>query len=206
MVVGTPLRSILREAHDRSMAIANFGLRADKKTILVMGGSQGAQALNTSIVRNLDKIKDAGMQILHITGPNDYDRTIGCYENYQDISKVMPFCNEMHLAYVASDLAIVRSGASSLAEISAYAIPAILVPYPFATDDHQTLNANYYVKNGAAHLIKEEQLNTDSLFSFIDELFKDDGKCYREMKTSMKNLSRVDSAEKICDEINNLCN
>ena len=112
----------------------------------------------------------------------------------------------MHLAYVASDLAIVRSGASSLAEISAYQIPAILVPYPFATDDHQTLNANYYVKNGAARLIKEEQLNTDCLFSIIDELFKNDDKCYREMKTSMKNLSRVDSAEKICDKINNLCN
>ena len=206
MVVGTPLRSILREAHDRSMAIANFGLRADKKTILVMGGSQGAQALNTSIVHNLDKIKDAGMQILHITGPNDYDRITSYYENFQDISKVIPFCNEMHLAYVASDLAIVRSGASSLAEISAYEIPAILVPYPFATDDHQTLNANYYVKNGAARLIKEEKLNTDSLFSFIDELFKDDGKYHREMKTSMKNLSRVDSAEIICDKINNLCN
>ena len=171
-----------------------------------MGGSQGAQALNSSIVQNLEQIKRAGMQVIHIAGPKDYERIKINYENYQDISKVMPFCNEMHLAYVASDLAIVRSGASSLAEISAYSIPAILVPYPFATDDHQTLNANYYVKNGAARLIKEEQLNADSLFSFIDELFKDDGKCYREMKTSMKNLSRVDSAEKICDKINNLCN
>ena len=206
IVVGTPLRSILREAHDRSMAIANFGLRADKKTILVMGGSQGAQALNTSIVHNLDKIKDAGMQILHITGPNDYDRITSYYENYQDISKVVPFCDEMHLVYTASDLAIIRSGASSLAEISAYSIPAILVPYPYATDDHQTLNAEYYVENGAAHLIKEKDLNADSILSFLDELFKEDGVAYNEMKNSMKKLSVVDSAEKICDKINSLCN
>ena len=93
-----------------------------------------------------------------------------------------------------------------MAEISAYSIPAILVPYPYATDDHQTLNAEYYVENGAAHLIKEEDLNADSILSFLDELFKEDGVAYNEMKNSMKKLSVVDSAEKICDKINSLCN
>ncbi|MEC7638966.1 MAG: undecaprenyldiphospho-muramoylpentapeptide beta-N-acetylglucosaminyltransferase [Verrucomicrobiota bacterium] len=205
-IVGTPLRSIMRRRHDRSLALSKFGLKEGKKTILVMGGSQGAQALNSSIVQNLEQIKRAGMQVIHITGPKDYERIKINYENYQDISKVVPFCDEMHLVYTASDLAIIRSGASSLAEISAYSIPAILVPYPYATDDHQTLNAEYYVENGAAHLIKEEDLNADSILSFLDELFKEDGVAYNEMKNSMKKLSVVDSAEKICDKINSLCN
>ena len=112
----------------------------------------------------------------------------------------------MHLAYSVSDIAIVRSGASSLAEISAYSIPSILVPYPFATDDHQTLNANHYVKNGAAFLLPENKLNANSLFEILDQLFEENNKKYKNMKSSMQSLSVVDSAERICEKINNHCN
>ncbi len=205
-VVGTPLRSVLREQHEKTEALQKYGLDPDKKTILVMGGSQGAQALNSSIIQNLEKIYKAGIQLLHITGPVDFDRVKLHYEKIPNFSCVIPFCNEMHLAYSISDLAIVRSGASSLAEISAYAIPSILVPYPFATDDHQTLNANHYVKNGAAFLLPENKLNANSLFEILDQLFEENNQKYKKMKSSMQSLSVIDSAERICEKINNYCN
>ena len=205
-VVGTPLRSVLRKEYDKTEAVQHFGLNPDKKTILVMGGSQGAQALNSAIILNLNKIYEAGIQLLHITGPSDFERVKSHYEEFSNFSCVIPFSSEMHLAYSVSDIAIVRSGASSLAEISAYSIPSILVPYPFATDDHQTLNANHYVKNGAAFLLPENKLNANSLFEILDQLFEENNKKYKNMKSSMQSLSVVDSAERICEKINNHCN
>ena len=200
-VVGTPLRGVMRKSYDRSQAIEHFNLSADKKILLVMGGSQGAHGINSAIVKSLGNLRELDMQVIHITGPTDYNRVISLYEGVDIRSYVEPFSDHMQLAYVAADVAIVRSGASSLAELSAYGIPSILVPYPYATDDHQTLNALVYSDAGAAFLMREEDVNPDELTNVLCQLFDNNNEMHREMSVTMRKMAVIDAAENICEQI-----
>lgn len=200
-VVGTPLRVAMRESCDRGQAIEHFDLSDQKKTLLVIGGSQGAHGINSIIIESLINLNDLGLQVIHITGPADYDRVCSLYEGVKIKSYIAPFCDHMQLAYAVCDVAIARSGASSLAELSTHGIPSILVPYPYATDDHQTLNALVYSEVGAAFLKKERELNRSDLTNVLCRLFDSDHELYGEMSSAMRKMAVIDAAENICEQI-----
>jgi len=200
-VVGTPLRGVMRKSYDRHQAIEHFNLSAHEKTLLVIGGSQGAYGINSVITNSLVHLKNLGVQIIHLTGPADYDRVSSLYEGVEIKFHIAPFCDHMELAYAASDVAIARSGASSLAELSVYGIPSILVPYPYATDDHQTLNAIVYSEAGAALMKQERGINSSELISALSQLLDSNNEAYGEMSSAMRRMAVIDAAENICEQI-----
>ena len=205
-VVGTPLRKEMRETYARTDALDHFGLETSgRRTILVMGGSQGARGINRGVTGALAEMGDMPLQVIHLTGPADIEE---CREAYQGIDiphHVSPFCHEMQLAYASADVAISRSGASSLAESSAFALPSILVPYPYAADDHQTLNAKVYADAGAAIMLKEDELSARSLRMHLGELLGDNSQALANMRASMESLAVRNAAERICKTIETRC-
>src|SRR5690606_16377145 len=145
-VTGTPIRKTLAQRVDRATALAKFGLPAgpDTKTLLVMGGSQGARGINSSVTAALPQLKGRELQCIHLSGPSDEEALRRAYKDAGIAAWVAPFYHEMEYAYSAADFAIARSGAASLTELSHFALPSILIPYPHAAEDHQTLNARIF--------------------------------------------------------------
>lgn len=191
---GTPVRDELRELPSKEEACRHFGLDPAKRTLLVMGGSQGARRLNEVVVEGT-----AGTywQVLHLSGQEDFERVnkeVGDRDGY----KVMAFCSEMAAALAASDFSLARSGASSLTELSHSGLPALLVPYPFAADDHQTANARVYEKAGAAYLFQQDEVTAARFKEMMEELTDES---LRRMSTAMKELSDPEAASRIANVI-----
>ncbi|MGB0776335.1 MAG: undecaprenyldiphospho-muramoylpentapeptide beta-N-acetylglucosaminyltransferase, partial [Akkermansiaceae bacterium] len=136
-VTGTPVRKELTQLPEQSAARAKYGLAPDGKAVMVMGGSQGAKHLNTLMVEAAKAMP--GLQFLHITGAADFERVDALAKDL-DGYHVLSFCDDMASAYAACDVAVCRAGASSMTELAYVGMPSILVPYPYAADDHQTFN------------------------------------------------------------------
>lgn len=154
---GVPVRASLRALPSRDRALAVLGLDAGRNTLLVMGGSQGARALNDAVVAMVrDGQLPPNWQLLLVAGEREYARVRG--EIPAGAGRVVSYLDDMAPAYASADLAIARAGASTLAELAATAVPAILVPYPFAADDHQTMNAALAAQTGAALIIADRDL------------------------------------------------
>uniref|UniRef100_UPI00378317EC undecaprenyldiphospho-muramoylpentapeptide beta-N-acetylglucosaminyltransferase n=1 Tax=Prosthecobacter sp. TaxID=1965333 RepID=UPI00378317EC len=199
-VVGTPIRSSMRKPNDDD-ARAFFKLDKDKRTLLVMGGSQGARGVNRAVGQALDQFEKMGIQVLHIAGPTDYEEVRDVYAKVPLLKQhVAAFCHRMDLAYRVADLAIARSGASSMSELAYFGVPSLLVPYPYAAEDHQTRNAEIFDKVGAARLMRESDLNADTLADAVRAVFNDPRKA-GEMKKAAQKLSVKNSAEKIAELI-----
>src|SRR5207302_5606157 len=126
---------------------------ADRKTLLVMGGSQGAHGINEAVVKALPLLKNLPLQIIHLTGAQDEQPVSANYRRESFPAHAAAFCHRMEEAYSAADLAISRSGAASLAELSHFGLPSLLIPYPHAAENHQALNAEIFVRNGAATIM-----------------------------------------------------
>jgi UDP-N-acetylglucosamine--N-acetylmuramyl-(pentapeptide) pyrophosphoryl-undecaprenol N-acetylglucosamine transferase len=157
-VTGTPIRANLAKRLSKKEALAAFQLSDEgRKTILVMGGSQGARGINDAMIAVLPKLRDLQVQVIHLAGANDEGRLRDAYAAAGVPAWVSAFHHRMEEAYSAADLAIARSGAASLTELSHFAVPGILIPYPHAAEDHQTLNARIFEKAGAAKLLPESQ-------------------------------------------------
>lgn len=199
-VVGTPLRPSLRERIPRAEAAAAFGLDASKKCILVMGGSQGARRLNELVSGSLAAFADAGVRILQISGPGDYEAALPAYGEHPDAGKLVAFCREMEKALSLADLAVCRSGASTLTELAHYGIPSVLIPYPFAADDHQSLNAAIFVEAGAAESWPQADLSDENFATRMIALIRDEAKCAA-MSAAMQSLAVPDACGKTCDVI-----
>jgi UDP-N-acetylglucosamine--N-acetylmuramyl-(pentapeptide) pyrophosphoryl-undecaprenol N-acetylglucosamine transferase len=199
-VVGTPIRSSMRKQNSDDPR-AFFKLDKDRRTLLVMGGSQGARGVNRAVGQALDQFEKMGIQVLHIAGPTDYEEVRDVYAKIPLLKQhVAAFCHRMDLAYRAADLAIARSGASSMAELAYFGVPSLLVPYPFAAEDHQTRNAEIFDKAGAARLMREKDLNADTLADAVRSVFNDPRKA-GEMKKAAQKLAVKNSAEKIAELI-----
>jgi UDP-N-acetylglucosamine--N-acetylmuramyl-(pentapeptide) pyrophosphoryl-undecaprenol N-acetylglucosamine transferase len=152
---GVPIRASLANLPQRSAAIARFALDESKKTLLAFGGSQGARSINDAVISLVRERRiPEGWQVLLVTGESDYARV--CRE-VRGIA-VWPYLDDPALAYAAADLVLARSGASTLAELSALALPAILIPYPYATEVHQLANATAFAEGGAALVIEDAKL------------------------------------------------
>jgi UDP-N-acetylglucosamine--N-acetylmuramyl-(pentapeptide) pyrophosphoryl-undecaprenol N-acetylglucosamine transferase len=142
-----------------------------------------------------------GIQVLHIAGPTDYEEVRDVYAKIPLLKQhVAAFCHRMDLAYRVADLAIARSGASSMSELAYFGVPSLLVPYPHAAEDHQTRNAEIFDKAGAARLMSESDLNADTLADAVRAVFNDPRKA-GEMKKAAQKLSVKNSAEKIAELI-----
>lgn len=191
---GTPVRDELEKLPTREAAAKKFGLDPAKKTLLVMGGSQGAQHLNEVVAEGSE---GSDWQVLHLAGQADYERLkaqVGGRKGYH----VLAFCSEMGAAYAASDFCVARSGASSLTELSHVGLPALLVPYPYAADDHQTANAEVYEKAGAAVMKAQGEMDAATIREMLTELT--DGHI-ESMGEAMKSLADEDAAAQIAQVI-----
>lgn len=169
---GTPIRSSLRRI-DRVEALVRLGLRPDLRTLLVMGGSQGASGINQAMIKALPALQEVSLQVIHLTGDRDARLLEDNYRRENIPAHVAAFHHRMEDVYSAADFAIARSGAASLAELAAFALPALLVPYPYAADDHQTRNAEIFVRANAAVLLKESELIDDLLGKKIQHLLSE---------------------------------
>jgi UDP-N-acetylglucosamine--N-acetylmuramyl-(pentapeptide) pyrophosphoryl-undecaprenol N-acetylglucosamine transferase len=198
-LTGTPVRDEIRNLPKRAEAAEKLGLDPTMKTVLVMGGSQGAKRLNSLIVE-VSKAMPA-VQFLQITGNGDFERVkaeLGNAKNH----KLLAFCDDMAAAYAVSDLAVMRSGASSLTELSYLGIASILVPYPYAADDHQTRNAEVFERVEAALLRKESEIDAGSLVADLTAVLGDTEKLVN-MAAAAGVLSVKDAAERICKAVEN---
>ncbi len=180
-----------------------YNLDSSKKTILVLGGSKGAVSINRAVLGSIDFIKDAiknNLQVLLISGQDDYDNIMGIVGENHKIFSVESYLHDIEKAYSLADLVICRAGATTLAEIVAYGLPAILIPYPYATQDHQGINAKIFEREGAAISILERDLSGEKLGQVLLDLLKNKDQLEMMAKKS-RELSNVNSAKKIVDYI-----
>lgn len=144
------------------------------RRLLIMGGSQGATALNTCIVASLERLRAAGVQLLHQTGARDLEDVRVAYAAAEvDSQSVQAFISDMPAAYAWADLVLCRAGATSVAELAAAGRPAVLVPFPFATHDHQTHNARQWAEAGAATLVAERDMNSVDVVALLLRLLQE---------------------------------
>lgn len=190
-VVGRPIPA----AHlgsDRAAARARLGLPADRPVLAVFGGLAGAQALNELAV---EAFGAAGPALLHVSGARDYEalRPHVTREDYV----LIPSTEHFGDALAAADLAISRAG-GTVWELAAAGTPAILVPYPHATGDHQTLNARHFERGGGAIVVDQSELAR--VPALVDELLSDPARLGR-MREAMHALARPDAADAVADEL-----
>ncbi len=155
---GVPVRSTLRSLPRREDAVARLGLDPALRTLVAMGGSQGARSINDAVV-NLVETNGvpAGWQLFALTGEGDYARVRSALQNAR------PYLDDMADAYAAADLLLTRAGASTLGELAALGKPSILVPYPFAAEAHQAANAGRFEAAGAAVVLTDDELRAGGL-------------------------------------------
>jgi UDP-N-acetylglucosamine--N-acetylmuramyl-(pentapeptide) pyrophosphoryl-undecaprenol N-acetylglucosamine transferase len=171
---GTPVRPQFQPA-DTGACRMSLGLDARRPVLLVMGGSQGATRINDLVLGTLPALAAAlpDLQFIHLAGPADAEKVQAAYAQRGARAVVRPFLTEMELALGAATAAISRSGGSSLAEFAAMRVPAVLVPYPAAADNHQFYNAHSFVETGAALLLEQRAATDEQLASLVQRLITD---------------------------------
>jgi UDP-N-acetylglucosamine--N-acetylmuramyl-(pentapeptide) pyrophosphoryl-undecaprenol N-acetylglucosamine transferase len=198
LTTGTPARPELLALPSRAAAAEVFALDPGRPVMVVTGGSQGARRLNELCAQAAAGLPPA-TQVLHLAGAADFSRvteiTAG-RPGYQ----VLGFCDQMAATYALADLIIARAGASSLTEIALAGLPAILVPYPYAADDHQTRNAEVFSKTGAAILVQERDLTAEKLATMAAAILRDPATRQR-MAQAASALAIPAAADHVCTAI-----
>lgn len=184
------------EGIDRGEARKRFGLESNRKTLLVVGGSQGAQGINRAVLEAFPTLMKQGLQLIWQTGKTDYKIAKSVAENRLNRVVVAEFIEDMEAAYSSADLAVTRAGAITLAEEAVLGVPAILVPLPTAAENHQEFNARARRKDGAAEMIKESELDGPTLSEAILRLI-DDPEGLSKMSERSRALSVPDAADRI---------
>ena len=172
LLTGNPVRTSISENVNRSEALSKFGLKPAFKTVLVIGGSLGAQSINQVIDKNILFFREKNLQLIWQTG-SGYSTRAAAIEEESVNMWTGAFINDMSSAYAASDIIISRSGAMAVAELCIVSKPVIFIPYPHAAEDHQTANANALVLNHAALLVKDSEVDS-LLIKTLEQLLKDD--------------------------------
>lgn len=201
VTTGTPVRPQFQPVDPGAGRMA-LGLKMDQPVLLVMGGSQGASGINQLVLQAVPALlkERPGLQFLHLTGPADCDRVKEGYAALNVKAMVLPFLSEMELALGAATLAISRAGASSLAEMAAMRLPAILLPYPTAADNHQFFNARAFADSGAALLVEQKTTTGEALAKLILSVLTDPARL-SEMKQALENWHAPDAAQVIAEKI-----
>src|SRR5438067_10865186 len=171
-VTGTPIRTELKPL-DREVARLKLGLQEDLPTLLVMGGSQGASGINQALIKSLPFLHGVPLQVIHLSGARDERLVADNYRRESVPAYIAAFHHQMEEPYSAADLVVARAGAASLAEFASFSLPGILIPFPYATDDHQTRNAEIDARVQAAILLKESEVSGELLARKIRDVIED---------------------------------
>lgn len=201
VLTGNPVReNILDIQNKRQDAAQFFGIDPNKKTILVVGGSQGARSINQAIVNDLQKIADAGVQLIWQTGKNFLPiATQGVEKVASKSIKAFDFITKMDLAYAIADLVVSRAGASTVSELCIVGKPAVMVPLPTAAEDHQTKNIQSLVNKNAAVMVKDSNARTQLVNTAL-ALVKNESEL-NILKENISKLALPNSAEVIASEV-----
>ena len=199
--LGNPVRhDIIDSGSKRTEALAHFGFEKKRKTLFVMGGSLGARSINESIRAGLQKFSDAGYQVLWQTGKAYLETAREAVAHVaSERIKAFDFIYEMDLAYAVANVVVSRAGALSVSELCLAAKPCILVPYPAASEDHQTKNAQNLTRQNAALLIADNRAASELVEATIG-LLEDEPK-QQELKQNIAKLARPDAATEIAREV-----
>jgi len=200
VLTGNPVR---REIRDLA------GKRAEREPgrpgrLLIFGGSQGARAINNAVIESLPEFKSMGLEIRHQTGNLDFERVKAAYQEigYPE-ARVEKFIEDMAGAYTWADLVVCRGGAGSLSELTVAGKPSVVVPFPYATHNHQLNNAKRLEQAGAAVILIESLLQEVGLADVVGDLFARPEKLER-MAKAAEDLGRPDAAARIVAELENL--
>lgn len=200
---GNPIRPEFKTI-SKAQARKELSLK-DEFTILIMGGSLGARTINNSsfkILKEYAHKKD--IKIIWQTGKKNFDsvveKILSEFEELPDNLLLQPYFDKMYLELLASDVVVSRAGSLSLSEICASGVASILVPYPYASQNHQLKNAKFLVKENTSLLIEDKDCNSDSLFDLVDGLIKDRAKL-AQMAQNARRLAKLDSAKNIVSQI-----
>jgi len=195
--LGNPIRRSVTQG-DRTAALKKFGLRSDRKTILILGGSQGAHRINEAVLKSLNRLDDK-LQLLWQCGKRDYKDVAARLNKKDFVISLFPFSNDMDAVYAATDLAVARAGALTIAELTACGIPSILIPYPYATADHQTHNAAEVASAGAAEMVSDSELDKLELLKIAVDIAHSDR--LDSMREKAAALGKPEAASEIAREI-----
>ncbi|MFH1996004.1 MAG: UDP-N-acetylglucosamine--N-acetylmuramyl-(pentapeptide) pyrophosphoryl-undecaprenol N-acetylglucosamine transferase, partial [Candidatus Omnitrophota bacterium] len=200
-VTGNPTRSEVGRC-GREEAIRELGLDDRLFTILILGGSQGSERLNEAVLRAVQTFPVSvkkEIQIVHISGENDFERLTRDYASSEVKHRVFSFVEDIAFAYGASDLAISRSGSSAMFELAKLAKPMILVPYPYA-DQHQKENAAAFSSKGAAIYVDEKEIGAGLFADLIIEIMHDRPRRER-LSERARMISSPDASDRLADEV-----
>jgi UDP-N-acetylglucosamine--N-acetylmuramyl-(pentapeptide) pyrophosphoryl-undecaprenol N-acetylglucosamine transferase len=197
VVAGNPVREEIIAAAEKKQT-----KEKGPGTLLVLGGSLGAHRINLLMLEAMALLRDTGdpeIHLIHQTGAADVDRVRGGYKAAGIKAEVAPFFTDMAELYRRADLVVARAGATTLAELSVMGLPALLIPYPFAADDHQAKNGQYYVHGGGAMMYRESELDGQLLASTLRELLRNPDELHR-LSANMKKLGRPEATRHILDD------
>lgn len=200
LLTGRPVPDAVLRA-DRGEARTRFGIAAEARCLLVVGGSQGARSINFAAVEAFAEREGREFDVLHLSGRRDFEQLEARLADapYKERYALLPYEPDLGDVLAASDLVLGRSG-GSIFEVTAAGRPAILVPYPHATADHQSANAAWMQRAGAATVLADEELSAERLAHEVGALFGDAPRL-REMTAASRGLARPDAARRIADEI-----
>lgn len=200
LLTGNPVRSeIVGSTDAKKSGLLTFGLKEERFTLLVVGGSLGARSINKAIGESLKQLVDGGMQILWQTGKGNADQARQLAGPFGDSVKVYEFIQQMDQAYAVADLVVSRAGALAVSELCLVQKPAILVPFPFAAEDHQTSNARALSDKGAALLVPDSEASLKLAVAVLE--LRNDEPRRNSMSSAMASLAKPDATRHIVDEI-----
>lgn len=206
-ITGNPVRPKILNV-DRKIAYKKLNLKPELKTILITGGSLGAEIINQSVIKIYSYALKNNIQILHLSGKNNYNKLLrNLKQNSLDFQnsliKIIDYLDEMEYALAAADLIIARAGATGLAEITSCAKASILIPFAAAAENHQLVNARALEKNNAAVVIEEADLNQNLLLKTVKDIIESKNKL-EIMSEAAASMSQKNSLSNIIDVINSL--
>lgn len=188
-----------------------FGLNPGQPTVLIFGGSRGAAAINKTVIDHCQAFVEADYQVLFVTGKEHYEdlsekwkSSCGLEEEQTKVS-IVPYIDDLPSVFASVSLVVSRSGATTLAELTALGVPSVLIPSPNVTEDHQTKNARSLSEAGAAELIREDELNSSKFIETVNRLMSDEGK-RNDMAAKAKQLGVPDASDKIIHLLMTLLN
>ena len=198
-VTGTPVRLCFQPCAAAACRAA-LGLDPARPVLLVMGGSQGARGINELLLQSLSPLASLapGLQFCHLTGPGNPEKLTGAYAALGLKAVVHPFFADMHLALGAATAAVCRAGASSLAELAAMRVPAVLIPYPTASDNHQFHNARAFEATGAARLLEQKNATPQLLVQLLSDLIEKPA-VHEKMQDALSQWHAPHAAEQIAE-------
>ncbi len=199
-LTGNPIRPNIKLGIDKKKALAHFELEADKKTILVIGGSLGARTLNESIIQNIERLLLSNYQVIWQTGSFYYKEMLDRVVSF-DLKNIrlVEFIKEMDKAYAAADVVASRAGALTISELSVVGKAVVFVPSPNVAEDHQTKNAMALVSKNAAEIVKD----ADAVNDLVDKVFEllENNNKRKELEQNIVKLGKPNATESILNQI-----